>query len=137
MDRYEVFLFLIGSVFVPLSAVFLADYYVRARGRYGHDAVFGAASGGIRWAALVPWIAGFVVYQWSVPTGPAGWIDAVERIFSGLGLPFPLLDSRLGASLPSFAVAFALALLILPRVTREAARPPAARPTAPPMRSAP
>ena len=119
---------MIGSVFVPLSAVFLADYLVRARGRYGHDAVFGAGSGGVRWAALVPWIAGFVVYQWSVPTGPDGWIDAVEGVFTGLGLPFPLLDSRLGASLPSFAVAFGLALLILPRVTRGAGRPPAARP---------
>ena len=38
MDRYEVFLFLIGSVFVPLGAVFLADYFVRARGRYGAGA---------------------------------------------------------------------------------------------------
>jgi len=137
MDRYEVFLFLIGSVFVPLGAVFLADYFVRARGRYGPDVVFGAETRGIRWAALVPWIAGFVVYQWSVPTGPAGWIDAVERIFTGLGLPFPLLDSRLGASLPSFAVAFGLALLILPRVTREAAPPRAAPPTAPRTRSGP
>ena len=137
MDRYEVFLFLIGSVFVPLGAVFLADYFVRARGRYGADVVFGDETRGVRWAALVPWIAGFVVYQWSVPTGPTGWIDAVERIFTGLGLPFPLLDSRLGASLPSFAVAFGLALLILPRVRREAAPPRAAPPTAPPRRSGP
>jgi nucleobase:cation symporter-1, NCS1 family len=137
MDRYEVFLFLIGSVFVPLGAVFLADYFVRARGRYGPDVVFGAERRGVRWAALVPWVAGFVVYQWSVPTGPAGWIDAVERLFTGLGLPFPLLDSRLGASLPSFAVAFGLALLILPRVRRGEAPPPAARPTAPPTRSEP
>ena len=137
MDRYEVFLFLIGSVFVPLGAVFLADYFVRARGRYGADVVFGAETRGVRWAALVPWIAGFVVYQWSVPTGPMGWIDAVERLFTGLGLPFPLLDSRLGASLPSFAVAFGLALLVLPRIRRGEAPPPAARPTAPPTRSEP
>jgi hypothetical protein len=37
-----------------------------------------------------------------------------------LSLPFPLFGSRLGASMPSFAVAFALAL-VLPsreRVTR-------------------
>jgi purine-cytosine permease-like protein len=124
-------------VFVPLGAVFLADYFVRARGRYGPDVVFGAPSRGIRWAALVPWFAGFVVYQWSVPTGPTGWIDAVEGIFTGLGLPFPLLDSRLGASLPSFAVAFGLALLVLRRVSPAAARRPAGRPTAPPTRSGP
>jgi nucleobase:cation symporter-1, NCS1 family len=137
MDRYEVFLFLIGSVFVPLGAVFLADYFVRARGRYGPDVVFGASARGMRWAALVPWLAGFVVYQWSVPTGPTGWIDAVDGIFSGVGLPFPLLDSRLGASVPSFAVAFAMALLVLPRVRRGEGPPPAGRPTAPPTRSGP
>jgi nucleobase:cation symporter-1, NCS1 family len=118
MDRYEVFLFLIGSVFVPLAAVFLADYFVRARGRYGADVVFDGAADGIRWRALVPWLAGFVLYHWSVPTGPDRWIGAVERVFTGAGLPFPLLDSRLGASLPSFAVAFALALVVLPRKTR-------------------
>ena len=50
MDRYEVFLFLIGSVFVPLGAVFLADYFVRARGRYGPELVFGPGSEGVRWS---------------------------------------------------------------------------------------
>ena len=115
MERYEVFLFLIGSVFVPLGAVFLVDYFLRARGRYGPEAVFGAATEGIRWTAFVPWIAGFVVYHWSVPTGPDWWRDGVEAVFTGVGLPFPLLDSRLGASLPSFAVAAALSLLVLRR----------------------
>ena len=42
-------------------------------------------------------------------------MDAVERVFTGVGLPFPLMDSRLGASLPSFAVAFVLSLVVLPR----------------------
>ncbi|HET9672098.1 MAG TPA: cytosine permease, partial [Actinomycetota bacterium] len=55
MDRYEVFLFLIGSVFVPLAAVFVADYYVAAGGRYGVARVFGADTNGVRWRALVPW----------------------------------------------------------------------------------
>ena len=48
MERYEVFLFVIGSVFVPLGAVFLADYFVRARGRYGPELVFGRTSDGVR-----------------------------------------------------------------------------------------
>src|SRR5262245_20693730 len=77
-ERYEQFLFLIGSVFVPLAAVFVADYFVRCRGRYGEAAVFGAA--GVRWLSFVPWAAGFVVYQWCVPTGPQGWVDAVGPI---------------------------------------------------------
>ena len=65
---------------------------------------------------LVPWAVGFALFHWSVPTGPQGWIDAVRTVVHGwLHLPFPLFDSALGASLPSFAVAFALSLLVLPR----------------------
>ncbi len=127
MDRYEVFLFLIGSVFVPLAGVFLADYLVLARGRYGEEVVFGRSSDGVRWRALVPWAAGFVLYHWSVPTGPRGWIDAVEAIFTGVGLPFPLFGSRLGASVPSFAAAFAIAVAVLPRRARAPTRVPAGR----------
>ena len=39
---FEVFLFLIGSVFVPLFGVFAADYFVLSRGRYGEAAMFEA-----------------------------------------------------------------------------------------------
>jgi putative hydroxymethylpyrimidine transporter CytX len=115
MERYEVFLFLIGSVFVPLAGIFVADYFVLARGRYGADQVFGRHAERLRWRALIPWVAGVVLYHWNVPTGPAGWIDAVEGVFTSIGLPFPLMGSRLGASLPSFAVAFVLALVVLPK----------------------
>lgn len=115
MERYEVFLFLIGSVFVPLAAVFVADYFVAARGRYGAGRVFAPGTDGVRWRAIVPWAAGFILYHWSVPTGPAGWIDAVGGAFTSLGLPFPLWGSRLGASLPSFALSFVVTLAIRPR----------------------
>ena len=115
VERYEVFLFLIGSVFVPLAGVFVADYFVKARGRYGPELVFGPAAEGFRIRSFVPWFLGFLVYHWSVPTGPEGWIDAVRSIFTGVGLTFPLLDSRLGASIPSFAVAFVVSLVLLRR----------------------
>jgi nucleobase:cation symporter-1, NCS1 family len=108
MERYEVFLFLIGSVFVPLGALFLADYFGRARGRYGVESVFGQGSVTSRWSAVVPWAAGFVVYHWSVPTGPEGWVNAVTEVFTAVRLPFPLLDAGLGASLPSFLVTLVL-----------------------------
>jgi putative hydroxymethylpyrimidine transporter CytX len=111
METYALFLLLIGSVFVPLFGVFAADYFVRHRGRYGEEALF--APSGIRWPALVPWIAGFVVYHWCVATGPAGWLDAVRTVLADwLSLPYPLFGSRLGASLPSLGVAFGLALLL-------------------------
>ncbi len=113
MERYEVFLFLIGSVFVPLGALFIADYFVRARGRYGVERVFGQVSEGFRWSAVGPWITGFAVYHWSVPTGPEGWVDTVTQVFTAVGLPFPLMGSRLGASLPSFLITFVLSLAVL------------------------
>jgi len=116
VERYELFLLLIGSVFVPLAAVFLAEYFVRRRGRYAEEEPF--ASPRWRWWAFVPWVAGFAIYHWSAPTGPQGWVEAVGSLFEGVGLPFPLLGSRLGASLPSFAVAFSLTLLLPKASTR-------------------
>jgi NCS1 family nucleobase:cation symporter-1 len=117
MERYEFFLLLIGSVFVPLFGLFAADYLVRRRGRYGEAELFEPS--GVRWRAFVPWVAGFVLFHWSVPTGPQAWRDVVETVFAEwLSLPFPLFDSRFGASVPSFALAFALALALRPRATR-------------------
>ncbi|MEP7032697.1 MAG: cytosine permease [Actinomycetota bacterium] len=113
IDRYEFFLLLIGSVFVPLFGVFAADYFVRHRGRYTEAEMF--ARTGVRWIALVPWAAGFALFHWSVPTGPQGWIDGVRTVVHGwLHLPFPLFDSALGASVPSFLAAFGLSMLFLP-----------------------
>jgi NCS1 family nucleobase:cation symporter-1 len=126
MDAYEVFLFLIGSVFVPLFGVFVADYFVRRRrveagelfvpgGRYWFN-------NGVNWQAFVAWFAGFVLYHWSVPTGPAGWTDAIRILFEDwLRLPFPLAGSALGASIPSFAAALLLSLILRP-AERETAR---------------
>jgi NCS1 family nucleobase:cation symporter-1 len=115
MESYELFLLLIGSVFVPLFAVFAADYFIRRRGGYGEGALFERS--GVRWGALVPWAAGFVVFHWCVATGPAAWVDVVRAVLSDwLGLPYPLFGSRAGASLPSFVAAFGLTLLLPGRV---------------------
>lgn len=111
LERYEIFLLLIGSVFVPLAGVFLADHLV-ARRRTAPETV---AAVDWRPGALVPWAVGFVLYHWSVPTGPSWWVDGVRTAFEAAGLPFPLLGSALGASIPSFAVAFAVAALVLRR----------------------
>lgn len=116
---FEYFLYLIGAVFVPLFGVFMADWGVRHAGHYGEAALFEEVHPGVRWRAFIPWTAGFVIYQWCVPTGPPSWTGPVGRAFTWLHLPFPLISgSPLGASLPSFAVAFALALLVLPRKAR-------------------
>jgi purine-cytosine permease-like protein len=128
MERYELFLLLIGSVFVPLAAVFMADYFVHHRGRYGERALFSPTGVNVR--ALLPWAIGFLLYHWSAPTGPQGWIEAMRTLFHDwLHLPFPLLDSRLGASIPSFAAAFVLSLVLLRR-TWQPGGPTRTRPAA-------
>jgi nucleobase:cation symporter-1, NCS1 family len=114
IERYEVFLFLIGSVFVPLFGVFAADYFVLRGGRFGEGALF--ARTGVRWRAVVPWAAGIVLYQWCVAPGtmPGFWTRATTTVFADwLHVPFPLFGGRFGASLPSFALAFGLSLIVL------------------------
>lgn len=95
VTRYEAFLLLIGSVFVPLFGVLAIDYFVLRGGRYAPGAVL-AASGaggvvpGVRWRGVVAWAMGVVSYLWI-----AGRLEA-------LGLPGM---SAVGASLPSLAAA--------------------------------
>ena len=100
LAQYQTFLYLLGSFFVPLFGVLAADWLVR--GGYDREAVFGAPR--LRSAQLGAWLAGFALYQWLVPTGPSWWVDLVDH-----------LQARswgLGASLPSFALAFALSALL-------------------------
>jgi cytosine/uracil/thiamine/allantoin permease len=123
IETYEVFLFLIGSVFVPLFGVFAADYFVLRNARFDAEELFAGNGtywyrGGVRWMALVPWAAGFIVFHWSAPVGPDGWKHAVESVFQALHLPFPLFGSVIGASIPAFATAFLLSLVVLRRSGR-------------------
>jgi len=98
MERYESFLFLIGSVFVPLFGVFIAHYHLRrdASGTSAAPTAFGA------------WAAGFVVYHWIAPTGPGWWLELID---SFPGEPASVSSPWLSASLPAFAVAALLYLL--------------------------
>jgi nucleobase:cation symporter-1, NCS1 family len=62
------FLLLIGSVFVPLCAVLVVDYFL-GRGRQGWDLDERAPA---RPLMLLPWALGFAVYQLLNP-GSVGW----------------------------------------------------------------
>jgi NCS1 family nucleobase:cation symporter-1 len=110
-QTYEFFLFLIGSVFVPLFGVFLADHFVLRR-RARPESLFDPRgsyryAGGFNLAALAAWVLGFAVYHWIAPTQLAGWASAVETFFGRwLGLPFPLFGGEVPASVAAFAVAF-------------------------------
>jgi purine-cytosine permease-like protein len=125
-------------VFVPLFGVFVADYFVhRRRGHTEEDLFEGNRRlPRLRAQAMVPWAIGFLVYQWSVPTALGWWTRWMHALFHGfLHLPFPLWNSVAGGSIPSFAVAFVLAIVLLrrragdePRPTARAGEPGAAPP---------
>ena len=99
LTSFQSFLFLLGSCFVPLFAVLLADWLAAGR-RYEASDVFSGVA--FRTGPIAAWIAGFACYQWLTPTGPAWWVEQVER------LDPPAWG--IGATLPSFAVSFALGL---------------------------
>jgi nucleobase:cation symporter-1, NCS1 family len=101
LTSFQPFLFLLGSCFVPLFAVLLAQWLVSGR-RIEADEVFGAE--GVRVGMVAAWVAGFAAYQWLTPTGPSWWVDQVER------LDPPAWG--IGATLPSFAVSFVLAVAV-------------------------
>ena len=112
MERYESFLFLLGSVFVPLFGILVADHFVNRRRRVDVDDLYRECgrywySGGVRGAALGPWLAGFVLYHWIAPTGPTWWLEWTESVVgTSLSARWPWLS----ASVASFAVAFLAAL---------------------------
>ena len=98
---YQSFLLLLGSVFVPLFAVLLADWLAAGR-HYSAADVFEAPAW--RPGLVAAWIAGFCVYQWLYPTGPSWWVDAVSKLNPH--------DWGIGATVPSFLAAFGLAALV-------------------------
>jgi hypothetical protein len=55
----------------------------------------------VRWSGVASWLAGFALYQWIHPAGPGWWTGLFD------GLP-GVAEFTGGASLPAFALAFAL-----------------------------
>lgn len=112
---YEPFLFLIGSVFVPLAGVLIVAYYLMPRGAW--DVSETAPSKPL---LLAPWAVGFVAYQLTLPTffaGPgAGWTAWWSARQADLGID---PANGMSASLVSLGVAMVLTGVIgLPAVLR-------------------
>ena len=103
---YENFLTLIGSVFVPMTAVLIMDYFVVSR--RGWDL---SASAPSRWLMLPPWAAGFVTYQLINPGYVSWWASAWTSIGHAIGFT---PASWMSASILSFAVAAAITLATRP-----------------------
>jgi nucleobase:cation symporter-1, NCS1 family len=96
LASYESFLLLLGSFFVPLFGVLLADWLLA--GRYTERDIFAARQ--FRAGPICAWLAGFAFYQWLNPVGPSWWVELVDNTHPpGLGI---------GATLPSLGLAIAL-----------------------------
>jgi nucleobase:cation symporter-1, NCS1 family len=98
MRSYQRFLLLLGAVFVPLLGVLIADWLLRGM-HYTRKDVFAAPA--LRPGSVVAWIVGFFVYEWLYqPTDLGFW----SRWLGELWTP----KYQIGASIPSFVVAFLL-----------------------------
>jgi putative hydroxymethylpyrimidine transporter CytX len=102
LTSYSTFLYLLGSFFVPLFGVLLADWLLRGAHYEPEDVFEGPA---VRAETIGAWLVGFALYQWLAPVGPSWWTSLVGHAHP-TALPFG------GASLPSFGAAFLLTLLV-------------------------
>jgi putative hydroxymethylpyrimidine transporter CytX len=110
---YENFLTLIGSLFVPLSAVLITDYFAAgyfAGGRGARRTRWDlSADAPSRWAMLPPWAAGFVVYQLINPGYVSWWASAWSALGRGIGFT---PAGWMSASILSFCAAGITTLLV-------------------------
>jgi nucleobase:cation symporter-1, NCS1 family len=114
---YENFLTLLGSVFVPLSAVLACDFFLVSRGSW--DLTEHARA---RPQTLVAWAAGFVAYQLINPGYVGWWVSAWTSVDRFLHFT---PSGWMSASILSFLVAGAATLLcaVPARLRRPATAP--------------
>jgi NCS1 family nucleobase:cation symporter-1 len=106
LTQYSRFLYLLGAFFVPLFGVLLADWIQRGM-HYTRDDVFIGPA--FRPGMIGAWLCGFLLYEWLATsqgsTANLGfWTSFLKSLHP--------LHSQIGASVPSFALAFALAWLV-------------------------
>jgi purine-cytosine permease-like protein len=115
IKAYADFLYLIGSTFVPMFAVFVVRYFV-LRGYRAWDTSQSAAA---RWLMLIPWVLGFAAYQLVNPGYIAWWVRCWSHVQAWLHFT---AQSWMSASVVSFVVAFVVALALSLPGSRRAAR---------------
>ncbi len=109
ITRYQNFLYLIGSFFVPLFGLLTADFFVLERRRYRVEEFYRAKGAywftkGVNIRAMIAWAAGIAAYHVANPSTLGALVPAWQKLVpASLGLA--------GGSLPSFAVAFLLTLV--------------------------
>jgi NCS1 family nucleobase:cation symporter-1 len=107
--QYQSFLFLIGSVFVPLFAVAAADFLLVSGQRWDVS-----PTSKLRWAPVVAWTGGFAAYQIVYPGTVPVWSDSWYAVNAAIGFTPP---TWLGSSVAAIAVS-AVLMVVLGRLTR-------------------
>jgi nucleobase:cation symporter-1, NCS1 family len=104
INGYADFLYLIGSVFVPLFAAAAVDFFVICKMRWdvSDQARF-------RWPPVVAWLGGFIAYQLVYPGALAGWSSFWYDMQGWLHITPP---TWLGSSVASIVVAGGLAFVL-------------------------
>jgi NCS1 family nucleobase:cation symporter-1 len=106
LTQYSRFLYLLGAFFVPLFGVLLADWVQRGMHYTRADVFEGPA---VRPGMIGAWLCGFLLYEWlATSTGATAgfgfWTSFMDRLHPP--------HAQIGASLPSFALSFALAWIV-------------------------
>lgn len=104
ITQYQNFLYLIGSLFVPLFGILLADYFVLRRRRYRVDEFYDTQGAywyaqGINLWGIVAWVIGILAYHVTNPT-------TLGTLVADWPKMIPEALSAFGGSLPSFLAAF-------------------------------
>ena len=111
LGNYTQFLYLIGSVFVPLFAAAIADFFVVSKMNWDVS-----DTARFRWQPTVAWLIGFVAYQLVNPGTVSGWspfwLDLQQKLFNNQPVP-----GWLGATYTSIVVSM-LAAIVLGRFGR-------------------
>ncbi len=110
ITRYQNFLFLIGSFFVPLFGILAADYFILRRRAYRVEEFYRRRgsywyAGGVNIPAVIVWAAGVAVYHLANPATLGAIFPAWQKLV-------PAALGAAGGSLPSFVVAFLLSLIV-------------------------
>jgi purine-cytosine permease-like protein len=111
IGNYQNFLYLIGSVFVPLFAVAAVDFFLVSRQRWDVS-----EHSRLRVVPVVAWACGFVAYQLVYPGDVAGWSDFWSAAAGAIGFAAPVW---LGSSVAAIGVG-GLVMLVLGWIVRSA-----------------
>jgi NCS1 family nucleobase:cation symporter-1 len=115
ISDYVNFLILLGSVFVPMFAVFTVDYFL-LRGQHRWDTSESAPE---RWVMVVPWLLGVAMYQLVYAPDVGPWASWWATVATWLHFTW---QSWMSASVLSFGVAAVATLLVAPFSHRAARR---------------